>query len=88
MEQPYTIYQSCSMPLKKDTQGGGTNLAGSKSNMYCSKCYENGQFTNLDKDSAEKMQAFVKSKMKEMGVTGFLTGFFTKGIPKLKRWKS
>jgi len=32
------------------------------------------------------MQDFSKLKMKEMGFPGFLAGFFTKGIPKLKRW--
>jgi len=25
--------------------------------------------------------------MKEMGFPGFLSGFFTKGIPKLERWR-
>jgi len=35
-----------------------------------------------------EMQALVKNKMKEMGFPGFLTGFFTKGIPKLERWKT
>lgn len=88
MKQPYKVCQSCSMPMKKDAQGGGTNADGSKSVMYCSKCYEHGQFTNPEIDSAEKMQAFVKVKMKEMGIPGFLAGFFTKGIPKLKRWNS
>jgi hypothetical protein len=33
------------------------------------------------------MQNFVKDKMKEMGLPGFVAGFFTKGIPKLERWK-
>lgn len=33
------------------------------------------------------MQIFVKEKMKEMGFPDFLAGFFTKGIPNLKRWK-
>jgi hypothetical protein len=35
------------------------------------------------------MQAFVKEKLKEMG--GFMklfAGFFSKGIPKLERWKN
>jgi hypothetical protein len=33
------------------------------------------------------MQELVKSKMKEMGFPGFLTSFFTWGIPKLERWR-
>lgn len=86
MTQVYKHCQSCSMPMSKDVNGGGTNADGSKSTMYCSLCYSNGTFTNPEIDSAEKMQAFVKVKLKEMGIPGFLAGFFTRGIPKLKRW--
>ncbi|NUM31943.1 MAG: hypothetical protein HUU47_06430 [Bacteroidetes bacterium] len=82
----YKNCQSCAMPLKKDPNGGGTNADGSKSSMYCSKCYENGQFINPDW-TASDMQKFVKNKLKEMGFPGFIAGFFTMGIPKLKRWK-
>ncbi len=88
MEQQFKVCQSCSMPLKKDVQGGGTNADGSKTIMYCSKCYVHGLLTNPEIDGAEKMQAFVKFKMKEMGIPCFLSGFFTRGIPKLKRCQS
>ena len=54
--------------------------------MYCSYCYENGDFTQPD-ITVDEMKALVKGKMKEMGFPGFLAGFFTKGIPKLERWK-
>ena len=66
--------------------GSHWNSDGSINGMYCSHCYENGQFkqTNI---SAAEMQQFVKGKLKEMGVPGFFTGFFTRGIPKLERWK-
>ncbi len=83
----YKVCQSCGMPMSKDPQGGGTNADGSKSHMYCSLCYGNGDFWNSEIDSAEKMQEFVKIKLKEMGFPGFLTGFFTRGIPQLERWK-
>jgi len=86
MEKSYKNCQSCGMPLKKDTNGGGTNSDGSKSTMYCSHCYENGAFTQPD-ITADKMQFFVKNKLKQMGFPGFIAGFFTKGIPKLERWK-
>lgn len=82
----YKNCQSCGMPLKKDAKGGGTNADGSKSTMYCSHCYENGKFT-LPDITMSQMQERVKGKLKEMGFPGFLAGFFTKGIPKLKRWK-
>ncbi len=85
--QTYKNCQSCGMPLKKDEKGGGTNADGTKSTMYCSRCYEMGKFTRPD-ITVEKMQELVKGKLKEMGFPGFITGFFTKGIPKLARWKS
>ena len=80
------ICQSCSMPLKKDPKGGSTNADGSRNELYCSLCYDKGQFTQPDITVSE-MQQFVKGKMKEMGFPGFLAGLFTMGIPKLKRWK-
>lgn len=83
----YKNCQSCGMPLKKDEKGGGTNADGSRSKMYCSKCYENGRFVMPDM-KVEEMQLFVKDKLKEFGFPGFLAGFFTKGIPKLERWKA
>ena len=72
--------------MKKDEKGGGTKADGTKSKMYCSKCYENGKFKNPDM-KVEEMQALVKSKLKEFGFPGFIAGWFTKGIPKLERWK-
>jgi len=86
MEKTYKICQSCGMPLKKDTQGGGTNADGTKSKMYCSKCFENGQFISPNMTVVE-MQALAKSKLQEMGFPGFLAGLFTKNIPALARWK-
>jgi hypothetical protein len=87
MEKTYKNCQSCSMPLKKDPNGGGTNADGTISKMYCSYCYENGQFKQLHM-KVEEIQNFVKGKMKEMGFPGFLAGMFVKGIPKLERWKN
>lgn len=86
MNKVYKNCQSCAMPLNKDPKKGGTNADGSTSTMYCSYCYENGKFLQPN-ISVTEMQEFVKGKMKEMGFPGFLAGFFTKGIPKLERWK-
>lgn len=55
--------------------------------MYCSYCYQEGEFTSPEIDTASKMQAFAKEKLKEQGFPGFLAGFFVKGIPNLERWK-
>ena len=74
------------MPMSKDPKNGGTNSDATKNLMYCSYCYENGNFTQPD-IMVDEMKALVKDKMKEMGFPGFLAGFFTKGIPKLECWK-
>jgi hypothetical protein len=87
MDKIYKSCQSCGMPLKKDEKGGGTNADGSRSTMFCSRCYDRGKFTTPDM-TASQMQELVKGKLKEMGFPGFLAGFFTKGIPKLERWKT
>ena len=87
MEKSYKNCQSCGMPLNKDPKGGGSNADGTKNNMYCSHCYENGKFT-LPDITIDQMKERVKGKLKDMGFPGFLAGFFTKGIPKLERWKN
>lgn len=86
MEKVYKNCQSCGMPLSRDEQVGGTNADGSRSKMYCSHCYQNGLFTMPDL-TMEQMKDRVKGKMKEMGFPGFLSGLFTRNIPKLERWK-
>jgi hypothetical protein len=79
--------QSCGMPLSRDEKGGGTEADGSVNTTYCSHCYQGGRFTLPDLTVAQ-MQERVKGKMKAIGFPGFLTGLFTRGIPKLERWKT
>jgi hypothetical protein len=74
------------MPMGKTLEKAGTEADGSKSKDYCNLCYQNGKFIQPDM-TAEQMQSFVKGKLKEMRMPGFLAGMFTKNIPKLKRWK-
>ncbi|MBS1687173.1 MAG: zinc ribbon domain-containing protein, partial [Bacteroidetes bacterium] len=71
----------------KSPNGGGTNEDGTISDMYCAYCYKEGKFVKPDW-TVDEMQAYVKAKMKELGFPGFLAGAFTKGIPKLERWKN
>jgi hypothetical protein len=54
--------------------------------MYCSHCYENGQFVPPD-ISVTEMQARVREKIAEFGMPGFVAGIFTRKIPKLARWQ-
>ncbi|MNI18835.1 putative zinc ribbon domain protein [compost metagenome] len=76
---------SCGMPLSKDELGGGTELNGSKSSKFCSHCYQNGAFTMPDL-TVDEMKELVKGKLVEFGFPKFLTGLFTRNIPKLERW--
>ena len=82
----YKNCQSCGMPLKRDEKGGGTNADGTKSAIYCSHCFQQGRFTTPDM-TIDQMQPLVKGKLKEFGFPGFVAGFFTRGIPRLERWK-
>ncbi|MEZ5195505.1 MAG: zinc ribbon domain-containing protein [Bacteroidales bacterium] len=87
MEKKYKNCQSCGMPLSKDPEKGGLESDGTKNKLYCSYCYVDGKFVNPD-ITVDEMKILVKGKMKEMGFPGFIAGFFTKGIPKLERWKN
>ena len=78
--------QSCGMPMKKDPENGGTNADGGKSTEYCSYCYKDGAFLSPEIDTAKKMQAFCITKMKEMGMPGYVAWLSTRSIPRLKRW--
>jgi hypothetical protein len=80
--------QSCGMPAKMDKGNGGTEKDGSKSAKYCSYCYQNGEFFNkAEIDTAQKMQKLCIEKMKEQGMNGIIAWLFTRGIPKLERWR-
>jgi hypothetical protein len=74
------------MPLSKDPEGGGTNIDGSKSNEFCSRCYQAGNFTSPTMAVGE-MQELVKGRLKQMGFPSPLAWLFSRNIPSLKRWK-
>ncbi|MBU8878304.1 zinc ribbon domain-containing protein [Bacillus sp. FJAT-29790] len=82
----YKNCQSCGMPLAKDELGGGTERDGTKSGMFCSHCYMNGEFTHPN-ITVDEMKALVKGKIVEFGAPTFIAGLFTRNIPKLERWK-
>lgn len=86
MKNDYKNCQSCGMPLNKDEKGGGTELDGSISTMYCSHCYEKGKFT-LPNISADEMRERVSGKLIEMKFPKFAARLFTRNIYKLERWK-
>lgn len=84
----YKYCQSCGMPANKDPGHGGTNADGSKNNKYCSFCYVKGKFNLADKiDTPKKMQDMCIKMMKKQGMNRVLAWLFTRGIPRLERWK-
>lgn len=87
MQQPstYKNCQSCGMPLKKDTEGGGTEKDGTRSPRYCSHCYRDGAFTMPDL-TVEQMRERVIAKLKEFHFPGFLAKVMTRNLGELERW--
>jgi hypothetical protein len=74
------------MPLKRDVGGGGTNQDGSKSDRFCSYCYQQGQYTHPHLTLPEMTQ-LIKTKLRSAGIPGIFTGLFTRNLIKLERWK-
>ncbi len=79
--------QSCGMPLDKDPQGGGTEKDGSKSTMYCSLCYKDGELIGKD-CTLDQMKAIVDQAMKKQGFGWFMRKMALWQLPKLGRWKN
>jgi hypothetical protein len=79
--------QSCGMPMDMDPGKGGTREDGTRTQKYCSLCYEKGAFGD-NFTSADEMVNFVKDKLKEMGYGSLKRWFYTSHIPKLERWKT
>lgn len=85
MEKTNKFCQSCGMPIDKDPKKGGSNADGTINLMYCSYCYQKGEF--IFKGTAREMQLFCREKMIEQGMSKFTAWFFSLGIPRLERWK-
>ena len=73
--------------MAKDPKHGGTEADGTRSEKFCSYCYEGGEFKQPD-ITLKEMKTLVKENLKEMGFPGFLAGLFTISIHKLDRWKN
>jgi len=79
--------QSCAMPMDKP-ELHGTNADGSKSEDYCTYCFQDEKFTATDMtmqgmiDKCVEIMVQRKIMPKEQAM-----GIMTKTIPNLKRWK-
>ena len=59
--------QSCGMPLSHDPEGGGSEADGSRSTLYCSLCYADGDFRQKG-ITAEEMQDYCVKVLTEKGM--------------------
>lgn len=81
--------QSCGMPMGDTDEMYGTEKDGSKSDDYCTYCYQNGAFT-FDGSMEQMIEFCVKPMMDsdptmtEAQARGMMIGF----LPALKRWKT
>ena len=88
----YPICQSCGMPLET-TEQMGTESDGSRSQKYCTYCYQNGAFVNdltLD-EMIENNLKYLKEWNNETGKS-FTADEARKELqaylPTLERWKN
>lgn len=85
-KKPVKFCQSCGMPLRKDPESGGSEHDGSKSTLYCSYCYKQGEFTF--NGNVKEFQEFCRIKMREQGHSAVVSWLFTRGMSRLQRWKT
>ena len=77
--------QSCTMPID-NIENRGTEKDGSKSNLYCKYCYQNGNFINPDR-TLEQMRNIVLTQMHKMNLPENIIQQSLSTLPHLKRWQ-
>jgi hypothetical protein len=79
--------QSCGMPLQTKKAGDcrGTEADGTKSQKWCSLCYQNGAFTGPD-CTLEEMLKIVDDALIENGSNRLMRWLAKGGVPRLERW--
>jgi hypothetical protein len=88
MKNQVKICQSCGMPLGKDPNKGGTNKNQSKSDKYCSFCFQEGKFTDEGITLKEKIEKNIMIATKGMGMSEKEARQMAESvIPFLDRWK-
>ena len=76
------------MPLQTANAGDcrGTEVDGSKSNKWCSLCFNNGAFTDPN-CTLPQMLDIVDQALQEHGSNRVMRWFAAKQVPTLERWK-
>ena len=81
--------QSCGMPLQTKKAGDcrGIEADDTKSEKWCSLCYQNGAFISPD-CTLEQMKAIVDNALMENGSGKLMRWMAAKQLPLLERWKN
>lgn len=81
--------QSCGMPLQTKKAGDcrGSEANGTKSEKWCSLCYQNGVFINPACTLGE-MKDIVDKALVENGSGRVMRWLAQKQLPRLERWKT
>lgn len=74
------------MPLNKP-EVLGTEKDGSKSNEYCTYCYQNGSFINPNM-TLDEMKTLVRTQMEKMKMDAGVINMAVSSLPNLKRWRT
>lgn len=89
MDNKMNICQSCGMPLDKDPNQGGTNADKSRSDKYCSFCYQDGQFLDEGITLKEKIEKNIQIAVIQMNMPESKAREMAESVlPNLERWKS
>jgi hypothetical protein len=82
--EAYTICQSCGMPMNRPgLMGSEKDL--SKSTIYCSACYQNGEFTHPEM-TQQAMKDYVRKILKKNKVNEDAINLSVKRVSYLSRW--
>ena len=80
--------QSCGMPLSADFGNLGTNADGSRTEEYCSFCFQSGEFTDPNQTLAEMIESSIENMTRDLNMppekASELANSF---IPTLRRWR-
>ena len=83
--EPEKFCQSCTLPMD-NMEDRGTERDGSKSNMYCKYCYQNGAFTKPDM-TLRQMMEIAETEMKKQNLPQSIIQQSMSMLPQLKRWQ-
>jgi hypothetical protein len=83
--EPKLFCQSCTMPID-NLADRGTETDGSKSNLYCKFCYQDGNFMNPQM-TLDEMKDIVITQMHKHNVPDGIIQQSLNMLPNLKRWR-